>query len=580
MAPLAWPGFANSVTRGYWYVLLVYLVFVLVATGLALARRWFRPGAKGEGVWRKYPSFIVINLIFIGVGWLPPAWHAPVALVAVLGALASWEFARALVPDGWLAHWLPVATGVLVALSGWLAPSSLVGLCLACLLVLLLCSALAAPRDASDHRAWTLVGGVIYLPLCLAAYVWVWHGDPSGFRTAFLYLTVATNDALAQITGQLFGRRPLAPRLSPAKTLEGALGGVLLAGAMGAALSPAVGWRYPFGAGLGLVMGLASLAGDLIASAWKRASGLKQYSGVLGAHGGVLDRFDSLIFAAPVFYLLLTPGSLQFLLGLLLSSLIGYAGYRRRSLSASGVFGAILVGTLIFGFGGWAWGTLLVVFFVSASALSHFKESRKAALAEKFSKGSQRDLAQALANGGAGALAALGFGFWPHPLWWAAFAGAMATVNADTWATELGVLSRSAPRLITTGRPVEVGTAGGLTLAGTLAALGGAALIGLVAAAFDLAAGQSLLRAAALVAVAAAAGLLGSLLDSLLGATVQAIYYCDACRKETERHPLHTCGGPTRHLRGLPWLNNDWVNFLSALLGAALAALAWSLIAR
>src|SRR5262245_30796985 len=96
--------------------------------------------------------------------------------------------------------------------------------------------------------------------------------------------------------------------------------------------------------------------------------------------------------------------ALRLLLGLVLSAAIGALGYRRGSLSRSGVLGAVLVGTTIFGLGGWAWGTLLVVFFVSSSALSHYKERRKAALAEKFSKGSQRDLAQALANGGAGAL--------------------------------------------------------------------------------------------------------------------------------------------------------------------------------
>jgi uncharacterized membrane protein len=137
----------------------------------------------------------------------------------------------------------------------------------------------------------------------------------------------------------------------------------------------------------------------------------------------------------------------------------------------------------------------------------------------------------------------------------------------------LGVLSRRAPRLITTGKPVEPGTSGGLTLPGTLAALGGAALIGLVAAGFDLAAGHSLAWAGALFLIAAAAGLAGSLIDSLLGATVQAIYYCDACGKETERHPLHSCGAPTRQVRGWGWMNNDWVNFLSALFGAALAAM-------
>jgi uncharacterized protein (TIGR00297 family) len=269
---------------------------------------------------------------------------------------------------------------------------------------------------------------------------------------------------------------------------------------------------------------------------------------------------------------------LQLSLGLLLSALIGYFGYRRRSLSPSGVLGAVLVGTTIFGLGGWAWGTLLVVFFVSSSALSHFKEARKAALAEKFSKGSRRDLAQALANGGAAALLAIANALWPHPAWWAAFAAAVATVNADTWATELGVLSAAPPRLITTGRPVAAGTSGGLTRLGTLAALGGAALIGLVAAVFHLAAGRPAAEAAALLAIVALAGLLGSLVDSLLGATVQSIYYCDRCAQETERHPTHRCGSPTRHLRGWRWLDNDLVNFISSVAGAAGAGVVWWLL--
>ncbi len=261
----------------------------------------------------------------------------------------------------------------------------------------------------------------------------------------------------------------------------------------------------------------------------------------------------------------------RLVLGLTLSALIGFVAYQRQSLSASGVLGAVLLGTVIFGLGGWVWGALLVVFFVSSSLLSHYKAARKEALAEKFSKGSRRDLAQALANGGAGALIALGSAVWPHPAWWVAFAGAMATVNADTWATELGVLSRKRPRLVTTGREVEVGTSGGVTLAGTLAALAGAGLIGLAAALFDAAGVRGPTSAASLLGVAAAAGLVGSLVDSLLGATVQAIYGCDSCRKETERHPTHTCGAPTRRLRGWPWLNNDLVNFLSSAAGALIA---------
>lgn len=265
----------------------------------------------------------------------------------------------------------------------------------------------------------------------------------------------------------------------------------------------------------------------------------------------------------------------NFLIGLALAVAIALAAYRRGSLSRSGALGAVVIGTTVFGLGGWPWGVLLVAFFISSSALSHYKERRKAALAEKFSKGHQRDLAQTLANGGVGALLVIGYALWPSPLWWAAYVGAIATVNADTWATELGVLSPRPPRLITTGRTVEPGTSGGLTLAGTGAALAGAGLIAALAALW-VAVGEGLLRpAAVLLAGGALAGLAGSLLDSLLGATVQAIYVCEACGKETERHPVHTCGAATRFARGLPWLDNDGVNFISAAGGAALAALAY-----
>jgi len=70
--------------------------------------------------------------------------------------------------------------------------------------------------------------------------------------------------------------------------------------------------------------------------------------------------------------------------------------------------------------------------------------------------------------------------------------------------------------------------------------------------------------------LAAGGGLAGALFDSLLGATVQGIYFCDRCRKETER-PVHRCGAQTRRLRGWTWLNNDWVNFLSSLVGGLVA---------
>ncbi len=273
----------------------------------------------------------------------------------------------------------------------------------------------------------------------------------------------------------------------------------------------------------------------------------------------------------------------QLAIGFALAMLIGYAGYRRRALSKSGVVGAILTGGIIFGFGGLSGAALLLVFFISSSALSRFKESQKESLAEKFSKGTQRDIGQALANGGLAALCTLGWAFTHHPAWWAAFAAALAAANADTWATELGVLNPTPPRLITNGRRVEVGTSGAVSLLGTAAALAGSFLIALtafIAILFDPS--LSLLRTHTytlsnvevpiLPYLIALSGWLASLFDSLLGATAQSIFYCDQCQKETERHPRHRCGATTRPLRGWRWLDNDWVNFLATAAGAGLAA--------
>src|SRR5215216_5787680 len=103
--------------------------------------------------------------------------------------------------------------------------------------------------------------------------------------------------------------------------------------------------------------------------------------------------------------------------GIILSAAIGAVAYRRGSLTRSGWLGAIITGTLTFGFGGWTWGLALIAFFLSSSALSHFRQARKQALAgEKFEKGGRRDLAQTLANGGVGAALALVYGLNGAPI--------------------------------------------------------------------------------------------------------------------------------------------------------------------
>jgi uncharacterized protein (TIGR00297 family) len=273
------------------------------------------------------------------------------------------------------------------------------------------------------------------------------------------------------------------------------------------------------------------------------------------------------------------PVITRLLLGIGLAVLISLAAWRARSLSITGALAATLLGTVIFGLGGLSWAILLLAFFISSSALSRMFKQHKTGLEEKFSKGAQRDAGQVLANGGIAGLFVLFHLALPAAIWpWLAFAGALAAANADTWATELGVLSRSAPRLVTNGQVVERGTSGGVTPTGTMSALGGSLLIAVLAISFWPGARPSLPAALAVFGSIGLAGLAGSLLDSYLGATVQAIYRCPCCQKETERHPIHSCGCQTSLARGWSWMDNDWVNGFCTLAGAALAALAAALL--
>lgn len=260
---------------------------------------------------------------------------------------------------------------------------------------------------------------------------------------------------------------------------------------------------------------------------------------------------------------------MQLPIGLVLGALIAYLAYRFRALDRSGMVAAALTGGLIFGLGGLSWTVVLLFFFISSSGLSRAFSFRKEELSEKYAKGSRRDYGQVLANGGVGVLlAGLGLFYPEQPFIWYGFVGSMAAVTADTWATELGVLSSSRPRLITSWRRVERGTSGGVSALGYLASLCGALAVGLSA---YLASPTRPLWY--YLVLAGVSGLSGATTDSILGGTLQGIYYCPRCGKETESHPLHRCGAATERSRGLSWLNNDLVNLVCASVGAGMGLL-------
>src|SRR5215211_3447453 len=204
---------------------------------------------------------------------------------------------------------------------------------------------------------------------------------------------------------------------------------------------------------------------------------------------------------------------MQILYGFILALITAFLAYRAHSLAKSGAFAATIVGTVVFGVGGWEWTIVLLIFFITSSGLSRAFKKRKQGLDEKFSKGHERDAGQVFGNGGLATLFVLVHALYPESIVsWTGFAASLAAVNADTWATELGVLNPTSPRLITNlGKRVEKGTSGGISLFGTLASLLGASIIALPAAWFA--------NNWALFPIISLAGLTGSLFDSLLGAT-------------------------------------------------------------
>ncbi|OUM93666.1 MAG: hypothetical protein A9Z00_11610 [Thermobacillus sp. ZCTH02-B1] len=266
------------------------------------------------------------------------------------------------------------------------------------------------------------------------------------------------------------------------------------------------------------------------------------------------------------------PLPLRWAAGLAGAGLIAWIAWRGRALTASGAWSAAAMGGGYFALGGPFWYGLLLAFFMTSVFWSRWKRhARSKREAEKrYAKTGRRDAGQVWANGGVGLALLAAYAIRPEPLIAAAFVGVMASVNADTWATEIGALSRAEPRSVLTGRAVPAGTSGGVTPLGTAAALAGAALIGAAAALLGGGAATGL-PAGALVALAAASGLAGAMADSLLGAWQQGLYRCLVCGELTER-TVH-CGEPALHAQGRRWMTNDAVNCLSSVVAGGIAAL-------
>lgn len=250
------------------------------------------------------------------------------------------------------------------------------------------------------------------------------------------------------------------------------------------------------------------------------------------------------------------------LAGFLLAGALAFGARAVRALSRGGAIAALVVGTTSV-IAGWSWAIVLIAFFVTSTALSRFKRAkREARIGRIVEKGDERDAFQVLANGGVFAASALVAAATGQLAWAAAALGALAAAAADTWATEIGTLAGGLPRSIVNLEPLPPGTSGAITVPGTLASIAGAAFITGVAYLTGMPSN--------LVAVFVG-GMVGSLADSLVGATIQERRWCDGCSEPTERR-THTCGRTTQIVGGIPGARNDFVNVVCTLVGAVVAA--------
>ena len=264
------------------------------------------------------------------------------------------------------------------------------------------------------------------------------------------------------------------------------------------------------------------------------------------------------------------------IIGLAISGLMAIISYRLKALSGSGTVGMIIIGTLIFGLGQIPAAVPLILFFISSSLLSKLNNSHKTAAMKFGEKGSKRDIWQVFANGGVGATCIVVLFLTRQPVWFFCYLASISEAAADTWATEIGTMSRISPVSILSLRRVEAGMSGGITLVGTSAALTGSIFITLSVFIMQVLFYPAQHLSTALLGLSAGGGFIGSIIDSILGSSIQARFQCPTCNRLTERR-IH-CGTQTVSAGGVWCINNDAVNFLSALSAAILVYLFWHLL--
>jgi phosphatidate cytidylyltransferase len=254
----------------------------------------------------------VLSGVVLGVAALALIWFlsslALLLVALIVAAIAFHEYERIVNAIGAkVPYWIALLATLLACSMvpfQWVDIESVLAASLLLIAVDVLLSDRVGPPLLADTAAAVLAPVYIGVPLgCLVGV----HAIAGREAVLLLIATVAVSDTAQYYTGRTFGRTPLAPLRSPKKTREGALGGVVIApiflAVAGSYWLPAFPWWWHASAGLGIVA--TGIIGDLFESMLKRAANMKDSGTLIPGHGGVLDRIDALLFAAPVFYFFL-----------------------------------------------------------------------------------------------------------------------------------------------------------------------------------------------------------------------------------------------------------------------------------
>jgi phosphatidate cytidylyltransferase len=246
---------------------------------------------------------IVIGAIYLGT-------YGAYALAIVLGGLALWEF-RGL-SDGMGSRapsWLLFPLGGFFAFSGTVLKQVDVDLVLSLTLVGGLAAFLFVPGRRQGLGRWAMgVAGALYIGMPLNYYLLLYTSRPHGMVWAlFVIFAIVANDTLALLVGSRIGRHPFFPAISPRKTVEGAIAGVVGSViVMIVGVSAIIGLPPIHAIALGILVGVSAQLGDLVESQMKRIAEVKDSSNLIPGHGGVLDRLDSILFPPILVYFYVT----------------------------------------------------------------------------------------------------------------------------------------------------------------------------------------------------------------------------------------------------------------------------------